>query len=349
MPRKFRGWTRIAVLLVLVLAGSVAGASTVGGDPASDRLVGASHRQAVAAAAAPAHRPASHSAAHRAARPEAHLAARPARTGKPPEAQCSDGIDNKDREDTLADAEDPGCHSDGDANNAGSYDPGRRTEQDRGPSRPPEPTPSPSPTPTPTPTPTPDPEPKCSASVVRIGEVEPLAANPGEGPCRSAFVSVVPPFEFPQGDGRIVRLTGPHAGADQTGSFVSVAHFDLFDPTAADPDAFPLVHAELLSASTGCGGKSGPNGGSKVAQLWIGPVLVEPVGPGPQVFEAGPLATVYTNQTIQDGRSVTVRALFIDTHGPLEDLVGDIAVAEASYEEPPSPPFECLAAGSRGH
>lgn len=37
--------------------------------------------------------------------------------------QCSDNIDNADVEDTLADAADPGCHSDGDATNAGSYVP----------------------------------------------------------------------------------------------------------------------------------------------------------------------------------------------------------------------------------
>lgn len=35
--------------------------------------------------------------------------------------ECSDTVDNADTEDALADAADPGCHSDGDATNAGSY------------------------------------------------------------------------------------------------------------------------------------------------------------------------------------------------------------------------------------
>jgi LPXTG-motif cell wall-anchored protein len=37
--------------------------------------------------------------------------------------ECSDGVDNADLEDELADAEDPGCHTDGDASNPASYDP----------------------------------------------------------------------------------------------------------------------------------------------------------------------------------------------------------------------------------
>jgi len=37
--------------------------------------------------------------------------------------QCSDGIDNDDEEDSLADANDPACHTDGDADNDDSYDP----------------------------------------------------------------------------------------------------------------------------------------------------------------------------------------------------------------------------------
>jgi LPXTG-motif cell wall-anchored protein len=43
---------------------------------------------------------------------------------------CSDGVDNGDAEDTLADADDPGCHSDGDATNAGSFDPDDTDETD---------------------------------------------------------------------------------------------------------------------------------------------------------------------------------------------------------------------------
>lgn len=44
--------------------------------------------------------------------------------------QCSDGIDNDDPEDTLADADDPGCHTDGDASNPDSYDPTIDSEVD---------------------------------------------------------------------------------------------------------------------------------------------------------------------------------------------------------------------------
>ncbi len=36
--------------------------------------------------------------------------------------QCSDTVDNTDAEDTLVDAADPGCHTDGNAANSGSYD-----------------------------------------------------------------------------------------------------------------------------------------------------------------------------------------------------------------------------------
>jgi len=47
-----------------------------------------------------------------------------------PTTQCSDGIDNADPEDTLADTADPGCHTDGDAGNAASYDPNDDDETD---------------------------------------------------------------------------------------------------------------------------------------------------------------------------------------------------------------------------
>lgn len=44
--------------------------------------------------------------------------------------ECSDGVDNADPEDTVADAADPGCHTDGDANNPASYDPNDPSEVD---------------------------------------------------------------------------------------------------------------------------------------------------------------------------------------------------------------------------
>jgi hypothetical protein len=48
--------------------------------------------------------------------------------GNPPE--CSDTVDNADAEDTLADTEDPGCHTDGDAANGATYDPNDNSEAD---------------------------------------------------------------------------------------------------------------------------------------------------------------------------------------------------------------------------
>lgn len=44
--------------------------------------------------------------------------------------QCADGVDNDDPEDELADAADPGCHTDGDASNPDSYDPTDDSELD---------------------------------------------------------------------------------------------------------------------------------------------------------------------------------------------------------------------------
>lgn len=44
--------------------------------------------------------------------------------------QCSDGIDNSDPEDTIADAADPGCHTDGNAMNAASYNAADTNETD---------------------------------------------------------------------------------------------------------------------------------------------------------------------------------------------------------------------------
>jgi hypothetical protein len=43
--------------------------------------------------------------------------------------QCNDGVDNNDPEDTLADAADPGCHTDGDATNPASYNPNDTSER----------------------------------------------------------------------------------------------------------------------------------------------------------------------------------------------------------------------------
>lgn len=48
--------------------------------------------------------------------------------------QCRDGFDNNDPEDALADINDPGCHSDGDANNPASYVPNDNDERDVAPS-----------------------------------------------------------------------------------------------------------------------------------------------------------------------------------------------------------------------
>ena len=45
--------------------------------------------------------------------------------------ECSDGTDNKDPEDTLADMDDPACHpSDGNPKNPNSYDPNHNSERD---------------------------------------------------------------------------------------------------------------------------------------------------------------------------------------------------------------------------
>ena len=44
--------------------------------------------------------------------------------------ECSDTVDNADAEDTVADSADPGCHTDGNAANAGSYDPNDDDETD---------------------------------------------------------------------------------------------------------------------------------------------------------------------------------------------------------------------------
>lgn len=49
-------------------------------------------------------------------------------TSTPPE--CSDNMDNADTEDALIDANDPGCHTDGDVNNTESYDPNDNNETD---------------------------------------------------------------------------------------------------------------------------------------------------------------------------------------------------------------------------
>jgi hypothetical protein len=46
----------------------------------------------------------------------------------PPTTQCSDGVDNVDPEDMLVDEFDPGCHTDGNAGNQGSYNPGDNDE-----------------------------------------------------------------------------------------------------------------------------------------------------------------------------------------------------------------------------
>ncbi|MEK7569731.1 MAG: peptidoglycan-binding domain-containing protein [Patescibacteria group bacterium] len=47
-----------------------------------------------------------------------------------PTPQCSDNTDNSDEEDSLADENDPGCHTDGNAGNSGSYDPNDNNETD---------------------------------------------------------------------------------------------------------------------------------------------------------------------------------------------------------------------------
>lgn len=44
--------------------------------------------------------------------------------------QCSNGVDDDDPEDTVADAADPGCHTDNDASNPESYDPADDDETD---------------------------------------------------------------------------------------------------------------------------------------------------------------------------------------------------------------------------
>lgn len=49
---------------------------------------------------------------------------------QPADSECEDGTDNNDPEDSLADQDDPGCHSDGDASNAASYEPGDDDERD---------------------------------------------------------------------------------------------------------------------------------------------------------------------------------------------------------------------------
>jgi hypothetical protein len=253
--------------------------------------------------------------------------------------QCSDHIDNRDREDRLADARDPGCHTDGDASNEDSYNPKDRSEansrkRSSGGSTPPPPATDPMEAAA------------CRASVLRIGTFEPIVANSPGSPCNAQSAGL-PTFELIPSGPRLVRVGLPRADADDSGSSASTAHFDLWDPTVTDPEAFPLVHAELLAASTGCNGEGAPDGSSRIGDLAVAGQYVEVAGPEPQEFAAGPFATVYTNQKVTGDDAVTVRALVIDTHGPLETLVGDIVVAEASFAEHPD--YICPGGGSRGH
>jgi hypothetical protein len=48
-----------------------------------------------------------------------------------PKPQCSDGVDNADPEDALADANDPGCHTDGNPGNPGTYNPNDNDETNK--------------------------------------------------------------------------------------------------------------------------------------------------------------------------------------------------------------------------
>jgi len=59
-----------------------------------------------------------------------HAEVRGTTCGTAATTQCSDGVDNADPEDTVADADDPGCHTDGNAGNADSYDPNDDDETD---------------------------------------------------------------------------------------------------------------------------------------------------------------------------------------------------------------------------
>ncbi|WP_034267315.1 choice-of-anchor P family protein [Haloechinothrix halophila] len=235
-----------------------------------------------------------------------------------PNPECSDGVDNDG--DNKVDADDPECHTDGDATNPDSYDPRDDDESNGG---------------------TGDGAFSCRASALRIDgsplapiigdPFEPFVANADQDPCvtddGSSPLQGGSEQDFGSGSVKAAYATTDDSeGADAN---AGVAHVLI----EGDPG---FVEATVLDAhaSGRCeGGQPVLSGGSTVATLNLNgnPVALPPDNEHVEI-PLGPLATLHLNWTettqTEDGEVATFRALYLDA-GELEPATGDVIIGEA--------------------
>jgi hypothetical protein len=218
----------------------------------------------------------------------------PALSQTPPE--CSDGVDNADPEDTIADfPNDPGCTSPGDFHEENAPIP-------------------------------PAGQFSCRASAIRvaglplIGTIEPFVANPRVVPCRAQNDSLLSNVTVgPVSAGAVEAVTAviPGFGA---GSFARVV--------GANVAIGPGIGAEVLraNASVTCSSGSPVLGSeSQVTRLVIGTNTVA-VPPGHFHITIPGVGTLHLNETITTPNSVTRRALWLQTPSA---LLPEVVIAEA--------------------
>jgi hypothetical protein len=237
-----------------------------------------------------------------------------------PKPECSDDVDNADPEDTLADEADPGCHTDGDATNTGSYDPNDNDETDQA---------------------TGTGSWTCRASVLRLQNsplgallgdpFEPLVANAADDPCADEDGGLIDTGETLTAPGfGTLRIRVLHAAtSDDNGADASsgVANVTITDAVGAEILHVGVANAEAAGRCSG--GNAVLSGSSEVVSLRIMGQGAAIPSDSPEDYDLGPLGVLHLNWQDSSAGVLTQRAVFLEG-SPLGDLIIAEAIADFS-------------------
>jgi hypothetical protein len=205
-------------------------------------------------------------------------------------------------------------------------------------------TPSPSAsTATPSPTVGPPGTFSCRASAVRVegnpvleallGEdgapFEPFVANDDDSPCRTDSAELLDTGNTLSGPPGTLRVQVLDAETDATNG--ADAEASVARVRITDAGGNVLLGARVIgSSATGrcVNGSPDLSGESSVATVVLNGETI-PVGAEPLDVAIPGVGTLHLNYQTEDGGVLTQRAIFLDLDAPLEDVVGDVIVAES--------------------
>ncbi|MPZ01013.1 MAG: hypothetical protein GEU97_24220 [Actinophytocola sp.] len=242
-----------------------------------------------------------------------------------PNPECSDGVDNDG--DGKVDADDPECHTDGDATNPDSYDPRDDDESNGGGG---------------------DGDFSCRASALRIDAsplspvigdpFEPFVANDAKSPCADEDASLINTGDQISGPPGTLTIKAAHAVTeDDNGADAEAGVANVIVKNDVGVEVLRVGVANASATGRCEGGQPVLDGESEIVGLNINGNEVtipqdDPETPEDESFTEiplGPLGTVFLNWEDDSGDELTRRAVFFEG-SPLGDVIIGEAIADYS-------------------